>query len=91
MRLIDADRLKEMIKFNVGTNASSHAIMANELLRAIDNQSTAYDVNKVVAELRSEAERWRDSAKEFNDEKEYGHAHGLEDAIRIVKRGGKDD
>ena len=53
MRLIDADRLKEVLDKNFG-----HTGGAEVIRQIIDKQPTAYDVNKVIKdieELRAEA------------------------------------
>lgn len=81
MRLIDADRLKkEFYKLPIRSNWGEAFL---PLL--IDEQPTAYDVDKVVNQLE---DLIADSVKKFD----YGiskaaYTHALE----IVERGGKDD
>lgn len=77
MRLIDADKLKEtLLKFNYTT---AH----NQIFRYIDEQPTAFDTEKVVAQLESlsnaEADYYYASVNDVIDR---------EDAIDIVKEGG---
>lgn len=82
MRLIDADKL-ENVDF-------SDCIDSMEIMNVIDEQPTAYDVDKVVEQLESELARWQDSGDAYNDEKEKGVATGFRKAIEIVKGGGID-
>lgn len=77
MRLIDADKLKEtLLKFNYTT---AH----NQIFRYIDEQPTAFDTEKVVAQLEglsnAEADYYYASSNDVIDR---------EDAIDIVKKGG---
>lgn len=52
-RLIDADSLKECY---AGTNALDGKADYMSIRKMIDNQPTAYDVEKVVAELEEETD-----------------------------------
>ena len=73
MRLIDADALLEQIvKLN-------NVYVQGRMAYIIDNQTTAYDVEKVVAELEEAISHFQD-----NGDMRYG----LQIAIDIVKRGG---
>lgn len=86
MRLIDADNLfANMDKGMQGT--------AREYLKfykmAVNDEPTAYDVDKVVEKLALESERWKESGEAYEDQKELGVAEGFERAIEIVKSGGK--
>lgn len=49
---------------------------------------TAFDKEKVIEELRSEADRWHESGVEFKDENEKGVAAGFRLATHIVEKGG---
>ena len=72
MRLIDADKLrKELLMMECMDDA----------IEIIDNEPTAYNVNKVVEELKTTRE---DYAGDFQDDV----AYGLKLAIEIVKDGG---
>ena len=75
-RLIDADELIDEIKSKMPTGASRGVFLA-----FIDEQSTAYDVEKVVAELEQLEDR---------DTREvYLTKHiVLDEAIEIVRNGG---
>lgn len=76
MRLIDAD---ELIKDRV----------ENDPVRiAVKCAPTAFDKEKVIEELRSEASRWHESGVEFKDENEKGVAAGFRLATHIVEKGG---
>lgn len=93
-RLIDADKLIElMIKDRdyAGENGFMDMFYERQhLIGAINEQLTAYDVDKVVEQLESESARWQDSGDAYNDEKEKGVAIGFRRAIEIVKGGGAD-
>lgn len=76
MRLIDAN---ELIKDRV----------ENDPVRiAAGCAPTAFDKEKVIKELRSEAQRWHESGVEFKDENKKGVAAGFRLATHIVERGG---
>lgn len=57
MRLIDADDLIGVIQYNTNYKPNKSAIMADELIRYINSQPIAYDVDKVVSELEKENKR----------------------------------
>ena len=85
MRLIDADALQIALIKKYDEVA--------DLLEIVDNQLTAYDVDKVVAELKelqdaisNHIEKWKEYKKAmmFN----FTHIDVLDDAINIVRRGG---
>lgn len=97
MRLIDADKLLELIKeqkereiggYTKGINAGLN--IAKSIINDKTQTPTAYDVDKVVEQLESESARWQDSGDAYNDEKEKGVAIGFRKAIKIVKGGGVD-
>ncbi len=80
MRLIDADAItksKELAK-KVKSCSLTPYIAVDDLLEFIDNLPTAYDVEKVLAELDEQA----------TDTDVFGKLLYLQDAIDIVKRGG---
>ncbi|MDM8237114.1 hypothetical protein [[Ruminococcus] torques] len=56
--------------------------------RKVKNAPTAFDKEKVIEELRSEASRWHESGVEFKDENEKGVAAGFRLATHIVEKGG---
>lgn len=82
MRLIDADalvkRLEKSHEYNAKT--SREEVLLFRDIRIINEQPTAYDLDKVVEQL-----------KEFQGEMEQFSCDGiLTDMIEIVKRGGVD-
>lgn len=86
MRLIDADKItKETIVEFVGENEGfiSHC----DMLWLLENQPTAYDVEKVVEQL--------DKASDYYECDEQGREHvqmvDLVETIEIVKGGGIDE
>ena len=95
MRLIDADAVKqnilEVIKKQGGK--SKDLIPARELPLFIDIQPTAYDIGKVVEELKELDDKSITRYKNGN----FGDFDGVEyyikkrDAIEIVKKGGVSD
>lgn len=93
MRLIDADRLKAAIH----TDFSEHFTLYHDtdqtalfdmVMDDIDEMPTAFDKEKVIEELRSEASRWHESGVEFKDENKKGVAAGFRLATHIVEKGG---
>lgn len=102
-RLIDADKLKDFL-FDLESNASSdktksviNDMLHEAFIKFIDEQQTAYDVDKVVNILQQQAEQYRGRAEKYavagvNNEVEHmaGKAASYEYAIDIVKAGGVD-
>ena len=87
MRLIDADRLKEVVSRNF-----SHTGGAEVMCQIIDKQPTAYDIDKVIEQLRRQIEQYRrraEKAKQIECISEsyynYGKAHSYEYALEIVR------
>lgn len=83
-RLIDADELIKYIKtWEIGTSISSDQ---KEFIDCVNEQPTAFDVNKVVKQL--------DKASDYYEFDEQGKEHvqmiNLTEAIEIVKGGGVD-
>lgn len=79
MRLIDADKLLKDIMSQKILGDTTARIM-DKYINVINNQPTAYDIDKVVEELEEESE----IALEI---KESGIYAGLQSAIEIVKQG----
>jgi hypothetical protein len=77
MRLIDADKLKYAIHCAYSDDL--------EILEKIDEQSTAFDVNKVIGELKRD--KFIESECILSDVHQ-GYNAGLSRAIEIVKGGG---
>lgn len=87
MKLIDADKLKfyildiESTTKNTTINKAVNNILHDAMIKIIDAQPTAYDVDKVIEELKTTR---ADYAGDFQDDV----AYGLKLAIEIVKDGG---
>ena len=71
---------------NLNKCAPEHyTALVNDLIM---KEPTAFDKEKVIEELRSEASRWHESGVEFKDENEKGVAAGFRLATHIVEKGG---
>ena len=78
-RLIDADALKKDLKSVTLSNGT--LVNTNAVLYLLEEYPTAYDVDKVVAQL-----------EEYREEMEQFKCGGmLSDMIEVVKAGGVDD
>ena len=87
-RLIDADDLIGVIQYNTNYKPNKSAIMADELIRYINSQPTAYDVDKVVEQLKEAKEKSTEENKNISEEaKAWNEA--LNEAIFFVKGGGQ--
>lgn len=75
MRLIDADKLRKQIHCDYSDDLG--------ILEKIDEQPTAYDVNKVVERLEEEKHNIS-----LQDEELEIRIEALDDAIDIIKAGG---
>lgn len=82
MRLIDADKLKKIIH-----SAYSDDL---EILDKIDEQPTAFDVDKVVEQLEKLADEANDKILEAGGLQLYydGYEDAMRTAVEIVKGGG---
>lgn len=92
MRLIDADKLKKEIHCAYSDDL--------EILEKIENQPTAFDVEKVIEEFENlqEVELHMcdelvdgDADTHYNDGVSQGRYEAFFEAIEIVKRGGRDE
>lgn len=93
MRLIDADRLKAAIRTDFSEHftlyhGTDQTALFDMVMDDIDEMPTAFDKEKVIEELRSEAQRWHESGVEFKDENEKGVSAGFRLATHIVEKGG---
>ena len=89
MRLIDADTFKKQIAgMTIANNYPANK--ASALCDLMDAQPTAYDVDKVVAELTKRADESAGDFSEFQDGYYAGMEAGFRQAIQIVKGGGVD-
>lgn len=78
MRLINADLLKKNCKCTGGFEDNFKCVSLSELAKVIDNQPTAYDVNRVLGKLHDEM--MNSTSSEFD--------YAMYKAIEIVKGGG---
>jgi hypothetical protein len=89
MGLIDADELKKELYqqwfMDILLTQRNSEDMFYALAQKIDEQPTAYDVNKVVEQLRKD--KFIDSETVLSDVHQ-GYNAGLSRAIEIVKAGG---
>lgn len=97
-RLIDADKAverysKELHKLiEAGCDPFTGSCeFIRDIMQAFDRQPTAYDVDKVVAELEDEMEECRLRGIEKGDYYSLGEGSGFAVAIEIVKRGGRNE
>lgn len=94
MRLIDESALKKSIEkwLNPDPNADRMVDLENvtvSVMMEIEEQPTAYDVGKVVAELEKMADKANDNIM-VSEQPQYhdGYEDGVLAAIQIVKGGG---
>lgn len=93
MRLIDADEFEKQIAGMAILNNYPPS-KANALCELIDRQPTAYDPDKVIEKLQVLSDKADDDIAVCEaDTCQYydGYGDGLDRAIEIVKRGGRDD
>jgi len=83
MRLIDADKLKEAIEEEKDDNDYMCRLCLESTKEIIDNQQTAFDVDKVMEQLEDRSTL----ARPVGWSKAY-EIIMLKDAIEIVKGGG---
>lgn len=92
MGLIDADELKKELHqqwfMDILLTQRNSEDMFYTLAQKIDEQPTAYDVDKVAEKLEQKMKRARDKEQENTSEYFEGEADGFEFAIEIVKGGG---
>lgn len=93
-RLIDADLLKESVAKWLKsykpdeTETIKLACVLESVVEEIDEQPTAFDVDKVIERLETKKTRATESKRKYISEYFKGKADGLEFAIKIVKEGG---
>ena len=88
MRLIDADLLKKNFKCTGEFEDNFKCVSLSELAKVIDEQPTAFDVDKVVEQLETRKTRAAALQKENTSEYFEGETDAFEFAIKIVKEGG---
>ena len=84
LEAIDSSFVTPILKINMREEHKA----VSKIWEIIVNMPTAFDKEKVIEELRSEASRWHESGVEFKDENEKSIAAGFRLATRIVKKGG---
>lgn len=90
MRLIDADKLPVHKAFCIdesGSGATFYVVDKSD----IDNAPTAYDVDKVVEQLREASEEYEKRYNKHMEDEDLGSWEAYEDAIKIVRKGGVSD
>lgn len=83
MRLIDADKLKEAI--NSSLNTGRETFSPEIIYEAVDEQPTAFDLDKVVEQLKTK--KTITAALQKASEYFEGETDAFEVAIKIVKDG----
>ena len=82
MRLIDADELVKQLKASTMSNGT--LINTNTMLAVVEKMPTAYDVEKVVAELKERSKEYNSGLRLHGKPEEMI----TDEAIEIVKQGG---
>ena len=88
MRLIDADALKKDLKSVTLSNGT--LVNTNAVLYLLEEYPTAYDVDKVVAQLEDRKSLMMETLKISEADIDRGRIYGMDKAIEIVKGGGVD-
>ena len=102
MRIIDADKLLECVEVSMlnnthrnGNAALCHVSEHRHFVEMIVEQPTAFDVEKVVRELRDLKMRYYLTIANTGDaDKDCAYlniANAIDTAIEIVKRGGRNE
>lgn len=90
MRLIDADALKEYCMNASKSDDDFRRVSLATLANVVDVQPTAYDVDKVVAQLEDRKSLMLETLKISESDIDRGRIYGMDKAIEIVKGGGVD-
>ena len=93
MRLIDADSFKQLV--TVVSIADGHgAGFVNEFCKLIDSQPTAYDLDKVMMDLKDSSAAHAIVGQQYGavgyviqEAAEQAISRGIDVAVEIVKRG----
>ena len=94
MRLIDADELIAFLENVTITDGITFETGFKQIIADIKNEPTAFDVEKVVEQLQGISDEAQDEISVCEKEAcQYydGFSDGVDKAIEIVKRGGRDD
>ena len=86
MKLIDADALKKDLKSVTLSNGT--LVNTNAVLYLLEAYPTAYDVDKVVAQLEDRKSLMMETLKISEADIDRGRIYGINKAIEIVKGGG---
>lgn len=90
MRLIDTDVLKEYCMNASKSDDDFRRVSLATLANVVDVQPTAYDVDKVVAQLEDRKSLMLETLKISESDIDRGRIYGMDKAIEIVKGGGVD-
>nr|DAD71411.1 MAG TPA: hypothetical protein [Siphoviridae sp. ctbQZ1] len=90
MGLIDADALKEYCMNASKSDDDFRRVSLATLANVVDVQPTAYDVDKVVAQLEDRKSLMLETLKISESDIDRGRIYGMDKAIEIVKGGGVD-
>ena len=93
-RLIDADLLVKNCKCTGKFEDNFNCVTLSDLRKIIEEQQTAFDVEKVIEQIRVLSGKADDDIAVCEaDMCQYydGYGDGLEKAIEIVKQGGRND
>lgn len=82
MRLIDADRLMDSLRGNVLIDVTA------ELENEVAQQPTAFDKEKVIADLAKCKESAEEIWSAIDSEQDFGETMAYMNAIRVVEKGG---
>ena len=88
MGLIDADALKEYCMNASKSDDDFRRVSLATLANVVDVQPTAYDVDKVVAQLEDRKSLMLETLKISESDIDRGRIYGMDKAIEIVKGGG---
>lgn len=90
MRLIDADKLKEVIEKEKDDNDYMCRLCMESTKEIIDEQPTVFEVDKVVEQLEKLADEANDKILEAGGLQLYydGYEDAMRTAVEIVKGGG---
>lgn len=93
MRMIDADELKTQLYESIMVNEDMDCLDFLRVESLIDARPTAYDVDKVVEQLREQQEKLETDIFARESDNWYGQYcngihEGIDKAIEIVKDGG---
>lgn len=95
MRLIDADELINILEWNKGQDRDA-LVSINSLIKLVKARPTAYNVDKVLEQLKTEEKLAEEEKKRCSCsstiqwEEAKGYANGISVAIDVVKGGGMD-